>query len=190
MRGAVISDINAAIEALDEMSLLASQRKASRLTRDERNAILALVYSVNLSPCDTELLKRHVFEHRKIEGANRSYMFRKSSEYTVMLRYIFPSVADRSNVSRWAGALCQMARIGVPPHSFAKGLVEHGPLMDLYYRDRDNVTRRQKRQTITLDRPIDVVEGCTTTLTIRPNSQMVFEVISFSLEQDEPREAV
>ena len=176
-----ISDLDTAIKTLDEMNALAERRKASRLTRAERNVILSSVYSVSLSSHDAALLKLHIIELRKIEGANRAYLFRKSSDYTLMLRYVFPDVADRSNISRWAGALCHLARIGVPPYDFHNGLAEHGPLMELYWKDRDNITRRHKRQTLTLDRSIDFVEGCDITLTLRANRQMIFEVLDFSL---------
>ena len=185
----VITSIDGAIECLNKAFDAANASKASRLTRSERDAILAAVYRVDLSPSDKEALKNHIINHRKIEGANRSYLMRTSSDYTVMLRYVFPSVDDRSNISRWAGALNQLARLGVPPNCYFQGLEENGPLMELYWADRDHITRRQKRQTITLSKPIDVVSDKIITLVLRPNTQMVFEVIEYSLSDDDLLEA-
>lgn len=185
----VITSIDEAIKCLDQAFETASASKASRLTRSERDAILSAIYRVSLSPSDKELLKNHIVNQRKIEGANRSYLMRRSSDYTLMLRYVFPSVDDRSNISRWSGALNQLARIGVPPNSYAQGLKDNGPLMELYWADRDNITRRQKRQTITLSKPIDVVSDKIITLVLRANKQMVFEVIEYRLSDDNFLEA-
>ena len=177
----VIKDFDSAVAALDDLSSMASRWKASKLTRAERNTILARVYSVSLSKPDKERLKEHIAAHRKAEGANRSYTFKKTSDYSIMLRYVFPSVEDRANISRWAGALNHLSRIGVPPDSFKEGLKSHGPLMTLYWKDREHLTRKQKRQTLTLNRPIEVSSGQTITLKLRVDEKMIFEVLGHEI---------
>ena len=162
---------------------------SSRLTRSERTEILGKVYSIRLNTKDREAMTEYIINSRKIEGANRAYVMRRSNGYILPLRYVFPSNDDRSNVSRYAGALSELAKLGVPPHGLEQGLKDHGGIVQLYWKSRDRVSKRMVRQTITLDRPIDVVAGKVLALTLMPDQRGVFSVLGYSLSDVEHLEA-
>ena len=157
---------------------LASSKVASanRLSKKERMEILSLVYSIDLSHQDRANFHEYIATHRKIEGANRAYVESKTNEFALPLRYIFPSIEDRSTVSRYSGALSVLRRDGVPPNEFHKEVKRRGGLVDLYWQSRQT-DRTQKRQRISLSRPLDFTVGKLITLTLRPNEHFLFEVI-------------
>lgn len=178
-RSNIITTLEEAKAALEEASQLVGA--SSKLSHKERLEILATVYRIQLDGSEREALMDFVIENRKLEGANRAFVMKRTNAYALPLRYIFPSIKDSNNVSRYSGALDQACRLGIPPHSFKEGVKEHGGLMQLYWLSRDRVTRRQKRQTLTLDRPIEAVDGLEIHLVLVPDKRMIFEVQSYRL---------
>ena len=173
---------SAAITSLDaakeEIERLARRVKSMRLTRTELMAVLAKVYAIRLTTADQRKLMDYVIEYRKFEGANRAFLLRQNNEYMLPLRYVFPAVEDRANVSRYAGALRELRRMDVPEHQFHQAVKANGGLVDLYWNGRARETKRQIRSKLTLDRNIEVRSGQEIVLRLLPQPSGVFKVLS------------
>lgn len=170
-------------EAKERMEELAKRVKSMRLTRSELMAVLSKIYAIRLTPADQRELMEYVIEYRKLEGANRAYLLRQNNEFMLPLRYVFPAVEDRCNVSRYAGALRELRRMEVPEHQFHQAVKENGGLVDLYWNGRMRETKRQIRSKLTLDRNIEIVSGKEIVLRLMPRASGVFEVISCEQER-------
>jgi len=176
-------DSEGAITLLDDakhtLSKLAELvNTSSRLTRSELQTTLGKIYAIQLAEADRFELIKYIRTQRATEGANRVFVMEKSNTYVLLLRYVFPSVRDRSNVSRYAGALSEMKLRNIPPSSFTKALKEHGGITDLYWLSRDRINKFMTRSKITLDRNIKVQSGKLVTLQLVPKANGVFEVLS------------
>lgn len=176
--------MSAAITSLDEAKVaieeLAKRVKSARLTRPELMGTLARIYAIRLSVADQRELMDYVIEARKFEGANRAFLLRQNNEYMLPLRYVFPSVEDRSNVSRYAGALRELRRMQIPEHQFHQAVKANGGLVDLYWNGRTRETKRQIRSKLTLDRNIEVKSGQEIILHLLPQASGVFKVLAVS----------
>lgn len=171
----MIQDLKEAKDALE--TLYSKVRSASRLTRSELLGVLSVVYSIQLSVADRVELFEYVVAHRKTEGANRAFLLATDNEFTLPLRYVFPSSRDRTNVSRYAGALRELKARGTPQEKFEETVKSAGGLVDLYWCDRTRQTKRMVRSKLTLDRNIECVSGQEITLRLLPSPSGVFQVL-------------
>lgn len=168
-------------DAKRELNRLATRvNSTSRLTRGELMAMLAKIYTIRLTGGDQARLLEYVIEQRKLEGANRAYLLRSNNPFVLPLRYVFPSVKDRCNVSRYAGALRELNRLEVPGDRFLESVKEHGGLTELYWQGRARETKKQARSKLTLDRTIVVVSGQPLTLHLLPQANGIFKVLDFA----------
>lgn len=175
-----------AITTLDEAkstleSLATRMKSAARLTRSELMSALSTIYAIRLSPDDRRHLLNYVIEQRRLEGANRAFLLRQDNEFMLPLRYVFPGISDRSNVSRYAGALRELSRLGIEHRQFHQAVKAHGGLVDLYWNDRARETKRQIRAKLTLDRNIEVFSGQEIVLHLLPKANGVFQVLSVTM---------
>lgn len=170
-----ITKLDDAKQAIEE---LARRVKSARLTRPELMTTLSKIYAIRLSVADQRELMDFVIAARKFEGANRAYLLRQNNEYMLPLRYVFPSVEDRGNVSRYAGALRELRRMQIPEHQFHQAVKANGGLVDLYWNGRHRETKRQIRSKLTLDRNIEVKSGEAIMLHLLPQANGVFRVLS------------
>lgn len=176
-----------AIVSLDEakrtLAELASHvHSAARLTRPELMRVLGTIYAIRLSSEDRARLLSYIIEQRRLEGANRAFLMRTENAYVLPLRYVFPTVKDRTNVSRYAGALDEVRRMGTPTSGFAESVRKNGGLVELYWRARARTSKRQIRSRLTLDRNIEVISGRTVSLLLMPQPSGVFKVMECTTE--------
>ena len=157
---------------------------SSRLTRAELHSTLGKIYAIKLADADRVKLMEHIRLHRKTEGANRVYVKGGSNDYTVLLRYVFPSIRDRTNVSRYAGALSEMQIRQVQPSSFSKALKAHGGITDLYWLSRDRQNKFMTRSKLTLNKNIKVRSGTAIKLELLPSANGIFKILSCSQESE------
>lgn len=174
----MITDLQEAKAALDQLAKTVNA--STRLTRDELLGTLARVYSIKLSDEDRAKLLEYVIEARRMDGANRAFLLKSSNQFILPLRYIFPGDRDRTNISRYAGALSELAEMNVQAHEFRQEVVKRGGLVELYWRNRERTTRVMRRNKIALDRNIEVVAGEEVTLVLQPQPSGIFRVLDIS----------
>lgn len=178
-----MNPITALNDAKETLEGLAKTISASRLTRDELMLTLSKIYAIRLSENDRQELMKFVIEQRKLEGCNRAYLFKAQNHpFMLPVRYVFPSSRDRSNVSRYAGALRELNRLNVPPEKFADEVKARGGIIELYWNGRGRETKKQMRSKLTLDRNIEVVSGQPITLHLMPTASGIFKVIELVKE--------
>jgi CRP-like cAMP-binding protein len=174
--------MTSAITTLDEAKstlddLAKRMRSAARLTRPELMSTLSKIYAVRLSEADRLALLDYVVEQRRIEGANRAFLLRSSNEFMLPLRYVFPGLADRTNISRYAGALTELRKTEVEPGHFHQEVKKRGGLIELYWNGRGRGAKRQVRSKLSLDRNIEAVSGKEILLRLLPQPSGVFKVL-------------
>lgn len=175
----VVTDLDEVKKLLD--TLHSKVQSASRLTKDEKLAVLARVYSIKLTTQDTEKLIKYITEVRQGEGANRAFVFKKNDNpYILPLRYIFPRTADRSSVSRYAGALNQLRKMGVETSKTLETIRKSGGVQELYWQSRQKSGRVQRRAKINLNRMIEYESGKELTLRLMPRTNGCFDVLESS----------
>lgn len=171
-----ITDLDEAKGILESLSTRVNS--AARLTRTELKGVLAKVYAIRLSKADRDKLLEYIIEHRRIEGANRAFLFKKGNEFLLPLRYVFPGLADRTNVSRYSGAMRELLRAGTDPENFLQALKDGGGIVELYWKNRSRETKTQIRSKLTLDRAIQFQSGTEVTLRLMPTAGGTFRVLS------------
>lgn len=170
-----ITTLDEAKQALAEMHRVVSS--ASRLTRRETVGILKRIYSIRLSDEDSRGLLDYIIASRKLEGANRAFLKKSDNPFVLPLRYVFPRSRDRCNVSRYAGALSELRAQNVPPEGLANAIHEKGGLCELYWRNRQRLTKKMVRNKINLDRNIMAKAGTPITLRLLPTASGIFKVL-------------
>lgn len=170
-------------EAKELIADLSKSVEASRLRRSELMDVLSSVYRIRLNTDDSEKWINHIIQSRKLEGANRAYVMKKSNGFTLPLRYIFTCQKDRSNVSRYAGALDQLCKLGIAPQNFKTGIQENGGITQLYWMSRDRENKAMRRNSITLDRNIEFLAGQVIYMTLKPNANGVFQVLEHEVQE-------
>lgn len=169
------------LDEVKQMLLEAAAKvnSASRLKRSELHNVLSQIYSISLTDKDREGLLEFVVSHRKQEGANRAFLLRNDNQYTLPLRFVFPCQEDRSNVSRYAGALKELKQTGVTPIGFEDALQERG-IVDRYWDGRNRNSKFQVRSKLTLNKNVRVESGKPVTMTFLPKANGVFEVMELA----------
>jgi hypothetical protein len=92
-------------------------------------------------------------------GRNRTFVEKGSDEFVVVCRYVFPCTEsygkERSNASRYAATLRQMALIGIRPDEVAHKLKNEGGV-NKYYLTRPVDRKTVQTKTLYLDRRIEI----------------------------------
>lgn len=165
------------------VDVAAKVNSSSRLTQAELRSALAEIYSIPLDTIDKKQLLDFVVEHRKSEGANRAFLLRGDNPYTLPLRFVFPCQNDRTNVSRYAGALNELKKSGVAPEQFQDALKKRGGIVDLYWDGRNRNSKFQVRCKLTLNKNIKVESGKPVTITFLPQANGIFEVLDMPISE-------
>lgn len=177
-----IKTLDQARATLEELSHKVAN--STRFSLSEMRGIAAKVYSIQLAGSERERLLDYIIAERKREGASRAFIFRKSSTYLLLMRYVFPSVEDRTTVSRYAGALDELAAMGTPTNEFMEAVKANGGISELYCRSRGRKAKRQIRQKLNLSRPVELITGRVTTLVCIPSSNGVMKVLSYEISDE------
>lgn len=163
-----------------ELGLLAKEVESNpRLSRSETMSVLRRCYAVGLIPlteAEKEYILRTLMLTRAQEGANRVFTF-KRNPYSLVLRYVFRSIKERSNVSRYAVVLNHMASVDVKPEEFMQYLSDNGGLVTIYYNVRNKVKATITRSILRLDKQITRTVGVPFTLHLVADAAGVFTVL-------------
>lgn len=180
-------DADAIIATLDERAEYV--RVTPRLTRSALMGILRDCYSAGLSLCVDEVrtrLMERIASVRRNEGANRSFVLKsKETPFTVIVRHVFPETSERTNVSRYIGALDYLRRNNVSPDDFVERLAGFGGINDAYWLGRGNPDRVTSRNTLHLTTNIKTRVGTDLSITLRPRANGTFDVLHVAA--DKPR---
>ncbi|WP_395623382.1 hypothetical protein [Sphingomonas daechungensis] len=116
---------------------------------------------------------------RQREGANRVYIMKKdAAPHALVIRAVFSSIQERSNASRYANALCQLAKMGVDPCDFSRAIARAGGITSLYWEARERTTKKMIRSKLTLSTSVEFTSGTAVSLVLMPNANGVFDVLS------------
>lgn len=170
--------------AIDLDALAEEVRNNPRLTRDSLLRILQQCYEAGrwpLLPKTKAMLRAKIASIRAADGANRSYVV-TGNDYTLIVRYVFSPIRERSNASRYATALHYLAGPQVKPDDFHKSIAEQGGLTSIYWHARQRQTKTMNRSKLTLSTTISVAAGRLLTLVLMPEANGIFNVISAAQE--------